>query len=48
MLCAAMGSIDHTPAVLPVGSRDVSGVGHRYYAVGQTYAEYGVGRKMVA
>jgi hypothetical protein len=27
---------------------DVSGVGRRYYAVGETYVEYGVGRKMVA
>jgi hypothetical protein len=28
--------------------RDVSGVGRRNYAVGETYVVYGVGRKMVA
>jgi hypothetical protein len=32
----------------PLIYRDVSGVGRRYYAVGETYVEYGESRKVVA
>jgi hypothetical protein len=45
-LLAACCTSSSNQRSLYVMIRDVSGVGRRNYAVGETYVEYGVGRKM--